>query len=170
MVEGRFLGQRHSFTFDTVFMPEASQEDVFVEISQLEEREEEHITKNELRWRRSRQHIQERARRRRRRRLAVLLILQPRKLESVRIWHWERRLKVREANDSAMEKAGEYKDYAAAEKAKEMKAVTIEKAREGKDSDVGKISELKELAVDAVKRAMDLLSVKSKEEVMVSCL
>ncbi|CAL5341807.1 hypothetical protein CsSME_00026283 [Camellia sinensis var. sinensis] len=28
-------GQRHSFTFDTVFMPEASQEDVFVEISQL---------------------------------------------------------------------------------------------------------------------------------------
>ncbi|GLT72531.1 hypothetical protein SLA2020_444570 [Shorea laevis] len=28
-------GQRHSFTFDKVFMPEESQEDVFVEISQL---------------------------------------------------------------------------------------------------------------------------------------
>ncbi|XP_028089602.1 embryonic protein DC-8-like [Camellia sinensis] len=74
--------------------------------------------------------------------------------------------KVREANDSALEKDGEYKDYAAAEKAKEMKAVTMEKAREGKDSVVRKISELKELAVDATKRAMDLLSVKSKEEAM----
>lgn len=28
-------GQKHSFTFDKVFMPDASQEDVFVEISQL---------------------------------------------------------------------------------------------------------------------------------------
>lgn len=28
-------GQKHSFTFDKVFMPTASQEDVFVEISQL---------------------------------------------------------------------------------------------------------------------------------------
>ena len=27
--------QKHSFTFDKVFMPDASQEDVFVEISQL---------------------------------------------------------------------------------------------------------------------------------------
>lgn len=30
-----FLGQKHSFTFDKVFTPEASQEEVFVEISQL---------------------------------------------------------------------------------------------------------------------------------------
>jgi len=29
------IGQKHSFTFDKVFMPDASQEDVFVEISQL---------------------------------------------------------------------------------------------------------------------------------------
>lgn len=28
-------GQKHSFTFDRVFMPDAPQEDVFVEISQL---------------------------------------------------------------------------------------------------------------------------------------
>lgn len=28
-------GQKYSFTFDKVFMPDASQEDVFVEISQL---------------------------------------------------------------------------------------------------------------------------------------
>ncbi|KAL2599913.1 hypothetical protein AAZV13_10G080701 [Glycine max] len=28
-------GQKHSFTFDKVFTPEASQEEVFVEISQL---------------------------------------------------------------------------------------------------------------------------------------
>lgn len=28
-------GQKHSFTFDKVLMPEATQEDVFVEISQL---------------------------------------------------------------------------------------------------------------------------------------
>lgn len=30
-----FSGQKHSFTFDRVFMPDAPQEDVFVEISQL---------------------------------------------------------------------------------------------------------------------------------------
>ena len=30
-----FLGQKHAFTFDKVFTPEASQEEVFVEISQL---------------------------------------------------------------------------------------------------------------------------------------
>lgn len=30
-----FLGQKHSFTFDKVFAPDASQEEVFVEISQL---------------------------------------------------------------------------------------------------------------------------------------
>ncbi|KAL5137659.1 Kinesin-like protein KIN-14C [Glycine soja] len=30
-----FLGQKHSFTFDKVFTPEASQEEAFVEISQL---------------------------------------------------------------------------------------------------------------------------------------
>lgn len=28
-------GQKHSFTFDQVFMPDATQDDVFVEISQL---------------------------------------------------------------------------------------------------------------------------------------
>lgn len=28
-------GQKHSFTFDKVFMPDASQQEVFVEISQL---------------------------------------------------------------------------------------------------------------------------------------
>lgn len=28
-------GQKHSFSFDRVFMPDESQEDVFVEISQL---------------------------------------------------------------------------------------------------------------------------------------
>ena len=30
-----FLGQKHSFTFDKVFAPDASQEEVFIEISQL---------------------------------------------------------------------------------------------------------------------------------------
>ncbi|KAJ7948498.1 Kinesin-like protein [Quillaja saponaria] len=34
-VDLRQSGQKHSFTFDKVFMPDASQEDVFVEISQL---------------------------------------------------------------------------------------------------------------------------------------
>lgn len=30
-----YAGQKHSFTFDKVFMPDSLQEDVFVEISQL---------------------------------------------------------------------------------------------------------------------------------------
>jgi kinesin family member C1 len=30
-----FLGQKHSFTFDRVFAPDALQEEVFTEISQL---------------------------------------------------------------------------------------------------------------------------------------
>jgi hypothetical protein len=30
-----FLGQKHSFTFDRVFAPDASQQEVFTEISQL---------------------------------------------------------------------------------------------------------------------------------------
>jgi len=29
------LGQKHSFTYDKVFAPDASQEEVFIEISQL---------------------------------------------------------------------------------------------------------------------------------------